>query len=46
MLQIKLDPEQPLDTEGGVSVGVDPVTPPGAMAVVRHFSDGQKNNGP
>jgi hypothetical protein len=38
-----LDPEQPLDTEGGVSVEVDPVTPPGAMASGSvHFSDGQK----
>ena len=38
-----LEPEQALDAEGGVSVELDSVTPPGAMAsgsVI--FSDGQK----
>ena len=38
-----LEPEQPLNAEGGVSVEVDPVTPPGARARGSvHFSDGQK----
>ena len=39
----EVTPESPLGVEGGVSVEVDPVTPPGAMAsgsVI--FSDGQQ----